>query len=111
MLRDQLIEHEMRSRAFALTQRRAQEENRAGGTLTFATSMFKYYSSETRKRRYELEVRMMGSQALGWDGAGFTDRELALTRTWLRSKSGTIAGGSSEVQLNIIAKRVLGLPD
>jgi alkylation response protein AidB-like acyl-CoA dehydrogenase len=111
MLRDQLVEHEMRSRAFALTQRRAQEENRAGGTLTFATSMFKYYSSETRKRRYELEVRMMGSQALGWDGAGFTDRELALTRTWLRSKSGTIAGGSSEVQLNIIAKRVLGLPD
>jgi alkylation response protein AidB-like acyl-CoA dehydrogenase len=110
-LREQLIDHDMRSRAFALTQRRSQEENQAGGTLTFATSMFKYFSSETRKRRYELQLQVMGTQALGWDGAGFSDDELAVTRTWLRSKSGTIAGGSSEVQLNIIAKRVLGLPD
>jgi alkylation response protein AidB-like acyl-CoA dehydrogenase len=110
-LREELIEHEMRSRAFALTQRRSHEENQAGGTLTFATSIFKYFSSETRKRRYELQLRMMGTQGVGWAGPGFSDDELALTRTWLRSKSGTIAGGSSEVQLNIIAKRVLGLPD
>jgi alkylation response protein AidB-like acyl-CoA dehydrogenase len=110
-LREQLIEQEMRARAFALTQRRSHEENQAGATLTFATSMFKYFSSETRKRRYELQLTMMGTQGLGWEGDAFSGRELALTRTWLRSKSGTIAGGSSEVQLNIIAKRVLGLPD
>ncbi len=110
-LRRELIDHQIRSRAFALTQRRSHEENQAGDVPTFATSIFKYYSSETRKRRYELQLRMMGTQGVGWEGDSFSDDELALTRTWLRSKSGTIAGGSTEVQLNIIAKRVLGLPD
>ena len=53
----------------------------------------------------------MGTQSLGWEGDTFTDFEKTLTRAWLRSKASTIAGGSSEIQLNIIAKRVLGLPD
>ncbi|MEX2326382.1 MAG: acyl-CoA dehydrogenase family protein [Pseudomonadales bacterium] len=53
----------------------------------------------------------MGSQSLGWEGDEFTDEERTLTRTWLRSKASSIAGGSSEIQLNIVAKRVLGLPD
>jgi acyl-CoA dehydrogenase len=29
---------------------------------------------------------------------------------WLHAPAGTIAGGSSEIQLNILAKRALGLP-
>jgi hypothetical protein len=53
----------------------------------------------------------MGTQSLGWEGDAFASDELATTRTWLRSKASTIAGGTSEVQLNIIAKRVLDLPD
>ena len=48
---------------------------------------------------------------LGWDGGSFSDEELEATRTWLMTKGFLIAGGSSEVQLNIVAKRVLGLPD
>jgi alkylation response protein AidB-like acyl-CoA dehydrogenase len=53
----------------------------------------------------------MGSQMLGWEGDAYTGRELGTTREWLRSKANSIEGGSSEVQLNIIAKRILGLPD
>ena len=53
----------------------------------------------------------MGTQALGWEGEGFDARELSITRSWLRSKGNSIEGGTSEVQLNVIAKRVLGLPD
>ena len=34
-----------------------------------------------------------------------------MTRAWLRSKARSIAGGGNEVQLNIVAKRGLGLPD
>ncbi|MBT4160316.1 MAG: acyl-CoA dehydrogenase, partial [Gammaproteobacteria bacterium] len=48
---------------------------------------------------------------LGWEGGGFDDMELTQTRAWLRTKANSIEGGTSEVQLNIIAKRVLGLPD
>src|SRR5256886_67746 len=75
------------------------------------TSIFKYYGTELNQRRRDLAVRIAGPQALGWEGAGFDDEELKLARDWLRSRGNSIEGGTSEVQLNIIAKRVLGLPD
>jgi alkylation response protein AidB-like acyl-CoA dehydrogenase len=53
----------------------------------------------------------MGHQALGWDGEGFTPAETLATRGWLRSKGNSIEGGTSEVNLNVVSKRVLGLPD
>ncbi len=81
---------------------------RANGDLS---SMFKYYGTEQNKRKYEVLLETMGTQAVGWDGAAFSDRELNTTRQWLRSKANSIEGGTSEVQLNVIAKRVLGLPD
>jgi hypothetical protein len=62
-------------------------------------------------RRMEVTLSLMGTQGVGWQGGEFTSQELAVTRNWLGGKALTIAGGSSEVQLNIIAKRVLGLPD
>jgi alkylation response protein AidB-like acyl-CoA dehydrogenase len=52
-----------------------------------------------------------GTQGFGWEGDGFTEDELRITREWLRSKANSIEGGTSEIQLNIIAKRVLALPD
>jgi alkylation response protein AidB-like acyl-CoA dehydrogenase len=73
--------------------------------------MFKIYGTELNQRRMELLVSIAGPQALGWEGPGFDERELDVTRQWLRSRGNTIEGGTSEVQLNIIAKRVLGLPD
>ena len=73
--------------------------------------MFKLYGTELNKRRRELMVEILGYQGLGWEGDGFAPSELARTRTWLRSRANSIEGGTSEIQLNIIAKRVLGLPD
>ena len=101
----------MDRQAFSLTQRRAIEENTSGSTPTFATSMFKYYATELDTRRMEALIGMRGSAGIGWQGDVFDDNALTDTRSWLFGKAGTIAGGSSEVQLNIIAKRVLGLPD
>ncbi len=110
-VRESVVGHEMDAEAFALTQRRSREENSEGGTPTFATSIFKLYRSELTQRRTEMIVGMMGSRGVGWSGETFADEELEETRFWLGRKAGTIAGGTSEVQRNIIAKRVLGLPD
>ena len=109
--RDELRRIQMDAAAFRITQKRASEENREGATPTFATSMFKYYATEITRRRMECSISMMGTQGIGWEGSSFAPSELGATRTWLFGKAMTIAGGSSEVQLNIIAKRVLGLPD
>lgn len=110
-LRTDILKNQMDQRAYSLTQRRAMAENDSGGTPTFVTSIFKYIGSELGNRRLELQLKAAGTQSLGWEGDMFETDELALTRHWLRSKASTIAGGSSEIQLNIVAKRVLGLPD
>ncbi|MXZ33441.1 MAG: hypothetical protein F4Z20_09005, partial [Gammaproteobacteria bacterium] len=47
----------------------------------------------------------------GWEGEGFDEDELSLAREWLRSKANSIEGGTAEIQLNVIARRVLDLPD
>ena len=73
--------------------------------------MFKIYGTELNMRRHENFVRMMGPQATGWDGPGYEEGELELTKDWLRTRGNSIEGGTSEIQLNIIAKRALGLPD
>ena len=111
VLRDRIAAQAMDAHAFSLTTERAMEEARAGMASGAASSMFKYYGTELNKRRYDLMMEVMGSQALGWEGDGFDDDELTTTRAWLRSRANSIEGGTSEVQLNVIAKRVLGLPD
>ena len=109
-LRQTIAGHYIDSQAFRLTQRRTVEESE-GSTPGPATSIFKYYGANLRKQRAELQVSIMGTQGVGWEGGAFDGDELAMTRNWLGGKAGSIAGGSNEVQLNIIAKRVLGLPD
>jgi acyl-CoA dehydrogenase len=109
VLRDQIARFKIDADAFAHTSRRSVEESKQGPNAT--SSMLKNYGCELNKRRYELMLQAIGSQGLGWEGEGFSDEELQLTREWLRSKANSIEGGTSEVQLNIIAKRVLGLPD
>jgi len=54
-------------------------------------------------------VRIAGPQGIGWEGEGFEDDELTLTRDWLRTRGNSIEGGTTEVQLNILSKHVLGL--
>ena len=110
-IREAVTNHKMDHQAFALTLKRAADEAKAGQGMGAAASMFKYYGTELNKRRFELLLDVMGTQALGWEGEGFDARELSITRSWLRSKGNSIEGGTSEVQLNVIAKRVLGLPD
>ena len=66
---------------------------------------------QQNKNRFELLLDIMGSKGVGWTGDAFDGTEIDTTRGWLRSKANSIEGGTSEVQLNILAKRVLELPD
>jgi alkylation response protein AidB-like acyl-CoA dehydrogenase len=111
VLRDRIAAFQMDNRAFQLTRRRAAEASEAGVPPGPLSAMFKYYATELNKQRYEMLLASEGIQGLGWEGEGFTEDELRITREWLRSKANTIEGGTSEIQLNIIAKRVLALPD
>ncbi|MFT4887946.1 MAG: acyl-CoA dehydrogenase [Pseudohongiellaceae bacterium] len=111
VLRDKIAQFKIDTEAFAFTSQRSVEESKQGQGPNATSSMLKYYGCELNKRRYELLLKAMGSQSLGWEGAGFAEDELQITREWLRSKANSIEGGTLEVQLNIIAKRVLGLPD
>ncbi len=111
VLRDKIAQFKIDSDAFAFTSRRSVEESKQGQGPNATSSMLKNYGCELNKRRYELLLEAVGSQALGWEGDGFSADELQVTREWLRSKANSIEGGTSEVQLNVIAKRVLGLPD
>jgi alkylation response protein AidB-like acyl-CoA dehydrogenase len=111
VLRDDIAQSEMDTRAFGLTIQRARDAARAGHQPGPESSMFKIYGTETNMRRHEVLVRLTGPQAVGWEGNGFDEDELELTRAWLRTRGNSIEGGTSEIQLNIIAKRVLGLPD
>jgi acyl-CoA dehydrogenase len=110
-LRDRITQLAMDHRSFLLTLQRAADGAKAGQRPGAESSIFKIYGTELNQRREELTLSIRGPQALGWQGPGFEDGELAQTRGWLRSRGNTIEGGTSEVQLNIIAKRVLELPD
>lgn len=108
MLRAQIAEFEVRAKAFGAMSERFIDELKAGRAHPAQPSMMKYYGTELNKDRHELMMAAGGSEALEWEsdasGGGATPR------AWLRTKANSIEGGTSEIQLNIIAKRILELP-
>lgn len=109
--REDVIRMAMNSKSFKLTQKRAQEENASGQTPGEASSIFKLYGATLSRETSEMKCQLMGTQGYGWEGDAFTSKEVESTREFLGARAHTIYGGTNEVQLNIIAKRVLGLPD
>ena len=109
--RRRLIDHKMEQQAFQLTVRRAALEARSNQGPSAATSIMKYAGAKIAQDRTELVVEALGHNGLGWEGEGFATGELTAVRGWLRAKANSIEGGTSEVNLNVVSKRVLGLPD
>ena len=109
-LRERLVRHEMTFRAIGLTHFRSFEERLAGAADPNVPLIMKYVGTEETKRRDELQMALLGFRGLGWEGPDFNSDETLTNRAWLFSKALSIAGGTSEVQLNIIAKRALNLP-
>lgn len=108
-LRSRLVDYDMEMHAVGLTHFRTFEE-KVAGVRSAAPLVMKYVGTEAEKQKSELLLAIMGSQGLGWEGEGFNRAEIDTLRLWAMSYAMTIAGGTSEVQLNVIAKNVLELP-
>lgn len=108
-LRGRITDQKMYAKAFQLTVQRSQEQAKAGQEVGHTASILKYAAAKMNQARYELLIEALGTEGLGWDGEGFDEAAKKATRGWLRSKGNSIEGGTSEINLNVIAKRVLGL--
>ncbi|MEW6473531.1 MAG: acyl-CoA dehydrogenase family protein [Actinomycetota bacterium] len=107
-----IVDTEMR-RAIAQSEMdsRAYEFLAAGkAARTVDANLLKLYSSELNQRRLDLRQDIAGLAATALDGPGAKDDEVRLARTWLRSRAYSIEGGTSEIMLNTISRRTLGLP-
>ena len=111
VMRDRIADFEIRWGSFLMTARRATEESKAAGGVSEISSVLKKLGTKLGQERAEMLIEIMGLQGLGWEGEGFSESELAGVRAWLFGKATTIYGGSTQIQNNIIAKRVLGMLD
>ena len=109
VLRARIALYEVRAHAFAAMSERFVDRLKAGKIHPAQPSMMKYYGTELNKDRHELLMAAGGSDALEWDSEA--SRGGAAARAWLRTKANSIEGGTSEIQLNIVAKRILELPE
>jgi alkylation response protein AidB-like acyl-CoA dehydrogenase len=110
-LRRRITDHLMEAKSFQLTVRRAADQAKSNQGPSNAASIMKYAGAKIAQERNELLCEAMGTQSLGWGGEGYSAAEITAFRTMLRSKANSIEGGTSEINLNVVSKRVLGLPD
>jgi acyl-CoA dehydrogenase len=108
LLRGQVAAFEIDEAAFGAWMQMTADRARAGEGDPALSSALKYYGAELNKRRLELLIASGGADSLEWEGS--RSGEGAVARNWLRSKGNSIEGGTSEIQLNVVAKRILGLP-
>jgi alkylation response protein AidB-like acyl-CoA dehydrogenase len=107
-MRERIATNKMLAHAFGLTARRFSAEAAVHGPSP-AIGILKIAWAKMNQDREELMVEIMGNRGVGWEGEGFSEKEISHTRAMLRSKANSIEGGSNEVNLNLVAKRVLGL--
>ncbi|OXE36667.1 MAG: acyl-CoA dehydrogenase [Phenylobacterium zucineum] len=110
-LRTRLTQHLMDAKVHGLTLARAAAEAKGNSSPSNAASVLKNSATNVAQTRAELTLEIMGGQGLGWEGEAFEKEEVEAVRGWLSGKAMSIYGGSSEIQNNIISKRILGLPD
>ena len=108
MLRAELAQFDIDALAYAAMGEKFLDEIKVGKAHPAQPNMMKYAGTELNKRRHELLMAAGGSTALEWDSEG--TRGGAPSRSWLRTKANSIEGGTSEVMLNVVAKRILELP-
>ena len=108
ILRADLADFDVDALAYGCMGEKFLDEIKVGKAHRAQPNMMKYAGTELNKRRHELMMSAGGSRSLEWDseetGGGKP------SRNWLRTKANSIEGGTSEVMLNVISKRILDLP-
>ena len=108
ILRAEIARTAVDSYASEATRQRYLAETAGGGEIGARSALLKYDGTDLNKRRYELLMSLAGAEGLYFDGNLGPAQDVA--RGWLRSKGNSIEGGTSEIMLDIVAKRLLELP-
>ena len=108
LLRAELAMFDVDALAYSAMGEKFLDEIKVGKAHPAQPNMMKYAGTELNKRRHELVMAAGGSRALEWDSDETGGGKPA--RNWLRTKANSIEGGTSEVMLNVISKRILDLP-
>ena len=108
VLRAELAMFDVDSLAYTAMGEKFLDEIKVGKAHPAQPNMMKYAGTELNKRRHELMMAVGGSRSLEWDSEATEGGKPS--RAWLRTKANSIEGGTSEVMLNVIAKRILDLP-
>lgn len=108
VLRDRLARAYIDERVLQLTNQRMADvrgKNPEFGSIAAVTKIFR---DEHTKRLHELAVDLGGSRAVAWsEGDEWNDKS---SWSFLRSRSASIGGGTTQMMRNIVGERVLGLP-
>jgi len=108
VLRTEVARLAMNATAFKLSLARLIDEAKTGKEMGAKSSFLKYYGTEMNIQKHELIMALSGKDGTVWEGEDSS--EGFIPRGFLRTKANSIEGGTHEVQLNIISKRILGLP-
>jgi acyl-CoA dehydrogenase len=108
ILRAEIARTAVDSYASEATRLRYLAEASNGGEIGARSALLKYDGTELNKRRHELIMSLAGAEGLYFDGNRGPAQDVA--QGWLRSKGNSIEGGTSEIMLDIVAKRLLELP-
>jgi alkylation response protein AidB-like acyl-CoA dehydrogenase len=104
---------EMRLRCLAMVQNRTLAAAQLGRAPGPESSILKLVGTEIQQEATELAMDAMGHDALGWQSApaeALPEHERWVPSQFNYLRAATIYGGSNEIQRNIVAKRILGLP-
>ena len=108
VLRAEVAAFDVDALAFAAMSEHFVDQLKAGDAHPAMPSMMKYAGTELNKQRHELIMAAGGTDTLEWESERTRGGKPA--RDWLRTKANSIEGGTSEVQLGIVAKHILRLP-
>jgi alkylation response protein AidB-like acyl-CoA dehydrogenase len=109
-LGDAVVECWMQARAYALTTYRTASRLMKGVPIGADSSANKIYWSELDLRMHEIALRILGDRAELLPGEADAGRADSWLEGFLFAQAGPIYAGTNEIQRNVVAERLLGMP-